>query len=581
MSDPPPAETTLALAVAGPEARAGAPAVRLDVLLWLGLIAAAAALRLARLDALPLTFDESARAFDALRVSQNSVPEGWSGDLAIAVTSYLFRIFGESEFVARVVPAVAGSAMVVAVWLSGRALGRTGALVAGALLAFSPLAVLFSRSAVPFAVGGLLAVVMMASLFSYLREPRAQTAFIFAVAFGLAPSTDVVAVTAAIAVVSFLLLEPIVAAGGAVARAWGTFRRRPSHWLSVVLVLAAALELGLTHFGTSLDRVGLAGLSQWSEMLALPRDDREPEYQLTLLLAYDWPILLAGVLGAVVFGQRLVRRGAGALTSAQRFVLVWSALATLAVALASQREAGQLLVLVLPLALLGGLLAADLVPTLNWSVLRRWWPAVALALVFLAYAALITSEWSDVGVSRAERFYLVLALSGAAALLAGSYSLLGRDAVAIGAAVVAAVAFAFLAHTSLSLARNDEAAEFAVDVRTTSRIEQFRDTVGQFAASRGGPVLVDPALAEPLAWYLRDVPVTFARPAQVAGAVVVPAGSEVEGFTLVGEAWRLGEGWYPAELDALSLWRWFVEREAYGNLNSMERVDTQILVPAP
>ena len=45
----------------------GGVALRLDVLVWLGLIAAGAALRLARMEALPLTFEESARAFDALR----------------------------------------------------------------------------------------------------------------------------------------------------------------------------------------------------------------------------------------------------------------------------------------------------------------------------------------------------------------------------------------------------------------------------------------------------------------------------------------------------------------------------------
>ena len=33
---------------------------------------------------------------DARRVSQNSVPEGWDGDLAAVLTSYLFRVFEES-----------------------------------------------------------------------------------------------------------------------------------------------------------------------------------------------------------------------------------------------------------------------------------------------------------------------------------------------------------------------------------------------------------------------------------------------------------------------------------------------------
>ncbi|MDO8612117.1 MAG: glycosyltransferase family 39 protein, partial [Dehalococcoidia bacterium] len=235
-------ETALVEGTVEPAVRPAGVALRLDVLVWLGLIAAGAALRLARLEALPLTFEESARAFDALRVSQNAVPDGWSGDLAAALMSYLFRALGDTDLVARLVPAVAGALMVGAVALCGRGLGKGGALAAGALLAFSPLAILLARSATAFSLGGLLAIVMAGSLLSYIREPRAATAFLFAVAFGLAPSTDAVATTAALACAGFLLLEPVVGGGGEVARAWGVFRRSPSHWLSVALVLAAALE---------------------------------------------------------------------------------------------------------------------------------------------------------------------------------------------------------------------------------------------------------------------------------------------------------------------------------------------------
>ena len=578
MTSASPVGAPLVTEMPAPAARASGLTVRVDILLWLGIIAAGVALRLARLDALPLTFDESARAFDSLRVSHNSVPDGWNGGLAAALTSYLFRIFGDSEFVARVVPAVAGSATVAAVWFSGRALGRVGALASAALLAFSPLALLLSRAAAPFILGGFLAVVMTASLFSYLREPRALTAFLFAVAFGLAPSTDAVATTAAIAVVAFIFLEPVLSDDSAVARAWGMFRRSPSHWLSVALVLAAALELGFTHFGTSVDRLGLAGLTQWGEMFGLPRDSRAPEYQIALLLAYDWPILLAGGLAAVVLVRRLIGRGAAALAPLQRFVILWAAWGPRAGALATQREAGQLLILLLPLALLGGLLAEDLIQALDWSVLRRWWPAVAVMLALLAGAALITTEWANAGVSRAERFYLVLALGGAATVLVASYSLLARNVAVLGVTVVGILAFAFLAHTALSITGDDDAAEFAVDIRTTDRIGQFHETVGGLVATRPGPILVDPGLGQPLSWYLRELPVTFASPSEEASAVVVPADEEVDGFVPLGEAWRLGQGWYPADFDLLSLWRWLVYRESYGNLDP---VDAQILVPAP
>jgi len=60
--------------------------------------------------------------------------------------------------------------------------------------------------------------------------------------------------------------------------------------------------------------------------------------------------------------------------------------------------------------------------------------------------------------------------------------------------------------------------------------------------------------------------------------VVVTAGTELEGFTVTGETWRLGEEWYPRGIRPLPLWRWLVYREPYGKLDS---VDAQILVPKP
>ncbi len=350
--------------------------------------------------------------------------------------------------------------------------------------------------------------------------------------------------------------------------------------MTVALVLVGALELGFTHFGTFVGGLEPAGLDQWADMFGLPRDGRPPEYQIALLLAYDWPVVLFGGTAVGVFVWRLRRRGARGLTSPQRFLLLWTALAALVAALANQREAGQLLILLLPLALLAGLLAEEFLPTVDWAILRRWWPIAVAAAVLLAYAALLTSEWSrpEFDITRAERFYLVVAVGACAALLVACFSILGRRGAAISGVVAAVLVFAFLSHTNLALTTNDGAVEFAVDVRATDRVEQFRETVDELAMSRARPVMVDPSLRGPLAWHLRDLDVTFAGSAEDAGAVVVPGGREVEGFTPLGEPWRLGEGWYPDDADLLGLWRWLVYREPYGNL---EDVDAQILVPAP
>ncbi len=193
-----------------PAAEATGITVSLEVLIWFGLIVAAAALRLLDLDGLPLTTDEASRALDAARVADGDVPETWRGDLVAAGTSYLFRIFGEDEFVARVVPAMAGAAVVPVLWFARPYAGKLAALVAASLVTISPLFVLYSRSATQYSAGCLLAAVMMVCLFGYLSRPRTGVAFPLVVALALAPLTDAPAVVAALAVLVFLMLESTV-----------------------------------------------------------------------------------------------------------------------------------------------------------------------------------------------------------------------------------------------------------------------------------------------------------------------------------------------------------------------------------
>jgi len=577
MTDFPPTSAAIAGEASVARGKSGLT-VSVEALAWAALLALAAALRLASLERPPFSLAEAGRALDAARVADGTVPAGWSGDLAAALTSYLFRIFGESQFVARLAPAVAGAALVGVVWLARPWLGRAGALVAGVLVGFSPLFVLFARSALAFSAGSLLAAAMAVAVFAYLRQPRPWPAFALVVALGLSPLTDAVAVTGAIAVLGFLALESLLLDSEQVAAAWRTFRRSPVHWLSALLVLAAALELGLTHFGTSLDRSGLPGLRLWTNMFDLPRDSRPPEYHMALLAAYEWPALLAGGLAFVLFAGRVLRGGTGAVSPFQRFLLVWTAVAALTLVLVTRREAGQLLMLLLPLALLAGALAEEAASAIDWSLLRRGWPIVVACLGLIAYAALLLTEWSRTGIGDGDRALLVLALVGVAALIGGTYLLVGRRAAAVPLVALTLVAVPFLAHSSLAVGFGD-GAEFTADLRITGRAERFSETVSQLAQERGGTVALDRALGESLVWPLRDAPLVTGDPTKSASAVIARADQTPAGFEPLGDAWRLAEGWYPqALLHPLSLWRWLVFREPYGSVDS---IDVRIYVPKP
>lgn len=571
-----PAVTDAAVEAVEPGPEAAVVTISLDGVLWAALIVLAVALRFFSLDRLPFSEAESARAFAAWAVSEGSVPDGWPGDVTAALTSHLFRIFGSSETVARIIPAIAGSALVASFWFAGRYIGRGVALLAGALIALSPLAVYTSRSAFGFALGGLLSMVMVLSLLAYVERPRQLPAVILFAASGLAVASDPIATSTAIAIAAFIAVEAAWRSGGAVNEAVAAFRSARDHWQPAALALAAALVLGVVQLGTDIDRLSLPGLRQWAEMFALPRDGLPWHYQVSLILAYEWPLLLAGAAGYLLLIDRW-RRSRG-LSLVQRLLAVWATAAILTAAFATRRESGQLLLLLLPFSLIAASLIQEVVSRTEWSILRRWWPAVVLVLGLAAYVVLQLSRWSRFAspFPGDEKSYTVLAfLAGVAAVVLSLYYL-QRNGPSFALPIVAALALPFLVHSSLSLGLRD-GAEFATDSRGTAGIAAFRATVARAAAEAGKPAAVDPSLRDPLGWHLRDVAVAFGDPTDGSPIVTTAGQQPPAGYKPLGAPWRISEGWVLDDFDPLPTWRWFVYRKGYGTLST---VDVQILVPA-
>lgn len=549
--------------------------VSIDTLCWLALIAAACSIRLAGLGGAEFSVAESRRAVDALSVVGGDVPGTWTGDAGAAAVSYLFDIFGESEALARLPAAVGGVVLVAAVWLARPYAGRLGALTAGCLIALSPLFVLFSRSAEPFGFGAAVGVLAAVSLIAYLREPGPGWLFSLALFGGLALLTDAVAVTALLAIVAFVGFEALVAGNEDAQRAWESFRASPMQWSIVAIVTAATLQLGLTHFGTSTDKLGLAGLTQFGEMFDAPRDSRPPEYHAALLLAYDWPVLLAGTAGLAALGWRVVKSGPGSLSAFERLLIVWAAMAALTLAFLTQRESGQTLILLLPLVLVGGSLAETLARSVDWTLARRWWPSVAAELLLVLASALLLTLWSSGGASGIEKV-LVFVFAGAALVIGLGSVAVRREAAGVIAVAVALVGVAFAAHSSLAVAfQNGE--ELATDGVLLERREQFMQTLDTLASEREGLVVIDAGLRDELAWTLRDSPFLFGDSTEDATIFVGRAGETPEGFTRVGDEWLISESWYPDEvLKPRSMWKWLLYRDAY---DRVETTSVQIYVP--
>jgi uncharacterized protein (TIGR03663 family) len=363
----------------------------METVVWLAVIAVAATLRLARLEHLPLTIDESVRALGSWQTGEGNVPQGWSGDLTQAVTAYLFAIFGAGDQLARLAPALLGCLAVALCWPLARYTSASGGLVAAVLLAISPLLVHVSRSGLPYAAGAALSLGMVAALFAFLKTRSSVSIFALAMTAGLALGSDAIAVSTAIIVLVFLALEATTFRSPAVGEALADIRRNRALLLSTLLIFLGALELGVTHFGTDVDRFSLPGLRLWTDMFDLPRDGLPWFFHPGLLISYEAPALILGALGYVWVIYRWVRGGTDGVPLFQRFLVVWASGAALIIASITRREAGQLVLLLLPLALLAGCWLEAIVSELSLASLARSLPFL-VPVLFAARAGPPTSR---------------------------------------------------------------------------------------------------------------------------------------------------------------------------------------------
>lgn len=119
----------------------------LEGALYLLAVLVALVLRLAVLGRLPLSENEAAYAWQAYQVSQGEPLTLLSHPAYILLTGGLFRLFGSGEVMARLLPALVGSAVVAFPFVFRRQLGPRAAVVAAFGLAIDPLLVAYSRQA--------------------------------------------------------------------------------------------------------------------------------------------------------------------------------------------------------------------------------------------------------------------------------------------------------------------------------------------------------------------------------------------------------------------------------------------------
>jgi uncharacterized protein (TIGR03663 family) len=494
------------------------------------LCAAALAVRLIGLEDRPFHHDESQDAYFSwlfFTEGEYHYQPILHGPLRFYLTSAAYLLFGDSDFTARLAPALMGTLMVPLPYLLREQLGRVGALAAAAALAFGPSYLYYSRFAREDIYIACITLALLVVTFRFLERPRrhqpALIGALLALSFATKESTFITVFVAGTFFILALALQarrhglrdaPLVrtvAAVGWVAWAWGL--------AAFALVFTVLFTVFLTNPGGLWDGI-YDGLAYWLAQHGPGRGEKEWYFYTVVLFAEEWPALLLGAIGVVATLRR---------PTLLRAFLIWDFALSLAVySWANERFAWLVLHPLLPLLLLAGIGVQAI-----WDARARWSGRLGLAIV------------------------------------------------------LACVLYTGLTSWRANVENGADPREFLVATQSAEQVKGVRDEV--FAAvaraereGRDARILIDTAEGAtfPWAWYFRDLEVGYldltgsGMPADTDVAIVTAGNRERLLGDLAGYDGRRFpfRVWWVRDYSAMSpaaWWDWFVHRKPWNETGGM------------
>lgn len=592
-------------------------------------------LRLASLGVAPLDPAEASQAMAALDLAANrsALPAAGSSPLLLNLHGLLFLLAQANESSARLLPALAGVALVLLAYGLRAELGRLGALGAALLLAISTTLVFWSRQAAGESLALLAGMALVVGLAGWRRSPGRGWAI------WLAASLALLLLSAPIGYSLLLASAPLAA----LALRPGSQPRSAAGGLSVaglafVLILllgatglffqpgglAAAADLPATWlagFGGS----GLAARSFATSSGIVSSDIAlaNSVFGLGVKLLWLEPLTLAlGLAGLAVGMRQELHRPDPAPSTVDRspftddrlpttdhrppFLAVglglWLVLALALLLLRAGRTPADLAVLMLPLALLGGLALARFAAYFDLGEHKAEGVALLVAgLIILASAAVWLAQFTETWKGEPQPAFLVSAGAVLMILLAllGLYALfLGRRlALQVGLAL-ALLALLLLSLRGLLLTNFNRDGlrwgSLAAEIGASDGAELPR-SLARLAAQRGVdlrdlPVafLTAPGNETPslLRWHARGA--AAGSPATDGADLVwlglesdAPPGdstsarpsSTASGGAYSGQSFRLAQSWSPDSLRGRALLRWLL----FGQFDTLQGQQRAVL----
>jgi uncharacterized protein (TIGR03663 family) len=356
-----------------------------EVLLYAGLVAIALALRLYDLGSRPFHHDESQDAyfswilFDKGDYAYQPILHG---PLRFYLTASAYAFFGDTDFTARLAPALMGTSMVAMPYFLRRQLGRVAAFIAAVLLAIGPSYLYFSRFAREDIYFAAISLALLVVVFRFLDAPRpwhpALIGALIALGFG---TKETMYITGFVAFTFFAMLLLREGPGGPTRAALRSVGWEA--WVWALAAFAVTFTLLFTVFLTNPSGLwdGLyESIAYWIRQHGVGRGGEKPYFYVAVLFGEEWPVLALGAVGAVLaFRQPTVLRA----------FLVWAFALSLAIySWAGEKFAWLVLHPLLPLVLLAGLGVQWL-----WELRGAWLARAGLALAAVAALYVPVASW--------------------------------------------------------------------------------------------------------------------------------------------------------------------------------------------
>jgi hypothetical protein len=319
----------------------------------------------------PLTATEAGPAlfaYDLANRTNEAIAAGfhplWPSWISL-VQAGIFAAFGASDFTARIVFAVFGLILVAVAFATRPYVGRAGAIGAGTILAISPTTAWFSRAATSGIVAIALALATVALFMELTARPSSGRTSALGVTAGLMISADPMGLTNAtilVAALAIIGLFKLVSTRHAYlhARVWST--RYGGLAATAILLAVATCILSVAISGASRDDLRQALWLFWPM-----RTSRfaGPLRALILPLGfYEFLITIAAAGGILTVISLRTRTQFGF------FVVVWTALSIAFYAAVPTHQPDQILMIIVPCAILAGIAIEYLYYTRAWKVTR-------------------------------------------------------------------------------------------------------------------------------------------------------------------------------------------------------------------